>query len=65
MNPVMIDWLSVVLAPIGCILLIAALVKTRSATKAGAPVPPWTKVAQGVGIACVLIIAILNLVGSN
>ncbi|WP_328605807.1 hypothetical protein OG943_38360 [Amycolatopsis sp. NBC_00345] len=65
MNPVMIDWLSIVLAPIGCILLIAALVKTRSAVKAGNPAPASAKVMQGVGIACVLIIAILNLVGSN
>ncbi|SEP49808.1 hypothetical protein SAMN04489732_113208 [Amycolatopsis saalfeldensis] len=65
MNPVMIDWLSVVLGPIGCILLVVALVKTRSATKAGAPVPPWAKVAQGVGIALVLVLALLHLIGTD
>jgi hypothetical protein len=64
MNPVQADWLTLLFAPIGIVLLIVAFVKARPAVKAGEPAPPWTKVAQGVGIACVLLVALLNVLGN-
>jgi hypothetical protein len=64
MNPVMTDWLTLLFAPIGVILLVVAFVKARPALKAGEPAPAWTKVVQGLGAACVLLVALLNVLGN-
>ncbi len=63
MNPVLADWLTLVLAPIGVALLLAAFFSARAASTAKQPVPPWTKVAQSVAILCVLLVAVLKVLG--
>lgn len=65
MNAVAVDWVTVIFGPIGAILLVFALVTARSARKAGVPVPTRAKVLQGLGIACVFLVALLQLFGSN
>lgn len=60
MNPVMIDWLTVILAPISLVLLISAQVRIRSARRVGAPVSTWIRAQHGIGIACVMIVALLH-----
>lgn len=61
--PVLVDWLILLLAPIGVALIAIAFFAQRSASKAGAPAPVWSKVAQGVGIAVVMLIALIQFWG--
>lgn len=50
MTPVQADWLTLLFAPMGVILLVIAFAATRSAAKSKAPLPVWCKVTQGGGM---------------
>lgn len=60
-TPVLVDWLTLLLAPVGVILLAVGFFAHRSAARAGTPAPGWGKAAQGVGIAVVMLIALIRL----
>jgi hypothetical protein len=57
--PVLVDWLTLLLAPIVFISLSFAFAGARSSKATGGPLPGWAKLAQGVGILCALLIALL------
>lgn len=61
MNPVLADWITVVLAPIGVILLVVSMVTRYSSRKTGKPAPASSTVLRGIGIVCVVIVALLQL----
>ncbi|NUP20677.1 MAG: hypothetical protein HOZ81_32280 [Streptomyces sp.] len=65
MTRVQIDWLTLVLAPLAVIGLVVAFTAARSATKRGEPMPGWGKAVQGVSIAFVLLVAVLNMTASG
>jgi hypothetical protein len=61
MTPVQVDWLSVLLGPIAIVALVLAFSARRSAAKKGEPMPDWGKGVQGVGMALVLFVALINM----
>ncbi|RJQ85071.1 hypothetical protein [Amycolatopsis panacis] len=58
MNPLLLDWLTIFLAPIALLLLLPASIKAGAARKAGEKPPAWTAGAQAVGIAFLLIVVL-------
>ncbi|WP_369170759.1 hypothetical protein AB5J49_24475 [Streptomyces sp. R28] len=65
MTPVQINWLTLILAPLGVIGLLVAFTAARSAAGRGEPMPGWGKAVQGVAIAFVLLVALMNLAASG
>jgi hypothetical protein len=65
MTPVQADWLTLLFAPMGVILLVIAFAATRSAAKSKAPVPVWCKVTQGVGCVCVVLAGVVQLLAGS
>ncbi|MFF0147741.1 hypothetical protein ATK36_4492 [Amycolatopsis sulphurea] len=61
MNPLLLDWLTIFLAPIALLLFLPASIKTGAARKAGDEPSAWTAGAQAVGIVFVLIVALTQL----
>ncbi|MQA97456.1 MAG: hypothetical protein GEV11_23520 [Streptosporangiales bacterium] len=60
--PVLVDWLTLVLAPVGIVFLVVAFRARRTATNAGESMPGWGTAAQVVGMGCLLIMVLLRLV---
>ncbi|KUL33538.1 hypothetical protein [Streptomyces regalis] len=65
MTPVQVNWLTLVLAPLAVVGLVVAFTAARSAAKKGEPMPGWGKVVQGVAIAFVLLMALMNMAWSG
>ena len=65
MTPVQADWLTLLLAPIGVVGLVVAATARISASRRGEPMPGWANAVQGVSIACVLLIAVMNVAVSG
>ncbi|MGH3742557.1 MAG: hypothetical protein ACRDT1_14700 [Micromonosporaceae bacterium] len=62
--PVLVDWMTLLLAAIALVSAVCIVLATRSKSKAGgSSLPVWGKVAQGVAIVAVLIMALLNVWG--
>ncbi|MDO0913346.1 hypothetical protein QQM39_21610 [Streptomyces sp. DT2A-34] len=65
MTPVQVNWLTLVLAPLAVVGLVVAFTAARSAAKRGEPMPGWGKAVQGVAIAFVLLVALMNMTASG
>lgn len=61
MTPVQVNWLTLVLAPLSVVGLLVAFVAARSAAGRGEPMPGWAKAVQGVAVAFVLLVAVMNM----
>ncbi|HEY3687371.1 MAG TPA: hypothetical protein VGL93_30320 [Streptosporangiaceae bacterium] len=60
--PVLVDWLSLLLAPVIVIAAVIALTARRAAVRAGEPVPVRANVANAVAAVCALLLAALWMV---
>lgn len=65
MTPVQANWLTLVLAPLAVVGLVVAFVAARSAARRGEPMPGWGKAVQGVAVAFVLLMAVMNMTVSG
>ncbi|MGW6905915.1 hypothetical protein [Streptomyces sp. NPDC054940] len=65
MTQVQVDWLTLLLAPIGVIGLLVAFTARQSASRKGEPMPGWATATQGVAIVFVLLVAVMNMAGSG
>ncbi|MFE5816071.1 hypothetical protein [Streptomyces sp. NPDC056479] len=65
MTPVQANWLTLLLAPIAVVGLVVAFTAARSASRRGEPMPGWGKTVQGVAIALVVLVAVMNMASSG
>lgn len=64
--PVLVDWLTLLLAPIVIVAMGLAVYARLSTRRTGDTDPPrWGRVAQGVGVACALLIGLIQIVWGN